>query len=924
MEIAGKTDPRNRKRKKGFGAKSVIKAVVCSTFVGEPVGEHVRFWGRQFGIEVKIEFTPINTVFEEMLDPNSSFAGNSEGFNILLIRIEDLVSRQRDWEIKESHVVEKVIRELCVAIEKRQELVPLIVGNVPNSPQGITSGVAQGSFAGAVEQLKEACTHCDEVCFIDFEEWIDRYKVSDVFDPIKDAEASVPFTDEFYAVIGTVLARKIRSLTITSGFKVAVLDCDNTLWSGICGEDGWQGVKVTAPYLEAQHFLKQKRKEGLLLALCSKNHENDVWDVFEKRQDMILRREDFVASRINWKPKPDNIQEIGDELKLDIGSFIFVDDDPAECAEMMMVRPEVLTLQLPKELSHIPVLLHHTWAMDKEKPSREDGMRSEMYVAEKKRGERRSQAMSLEEYRAELGLRVDMQPIGESDYRRAAQLTQRTTQFNMNGRVYDASALKEVCSGRNVRAWSVHAEDRFGEFGMVGVVMGEEGAGTLEIQIFLLSCRVLSREIEWCVLEGLKKYCEESVIETIKMGGVATDRNKPFFEFLDRMREGGIASLREQVVSIETRDVPPSPEYIEFLFLNQREETREHEEQQKDQKCRLHHIGVAVEDVMTAKETLSRIGYEVSDSVSDASLGVDLALARKHGHPTIELVKRAEKTGLGRDPETEDAGTAYHVCFEVESIEEVVTQLAEEEVNFFGLEDPKPAKLFDNRRVGFFYVDGFGLVELLEGARSRPPGWGEIGDEGSLVRVFVDEAGNTFKFLEALGYRQVKSRHAGESRISSVTFYSPGGYRIEMVTPMQSPSQAGLSTAKECEGLQIVSLVRSIDGTRKWFADQWGDEMYGRSLPSWEIVDHEGGGRELAYTKYVVFAEEGDEACDERMKRDCSFPVYNREKLRHLSELLPLRFCSGKLLAGIVDDEDSSGLSNHEEERDILAIEFDL
>ena len=128
-----------------------------------------------------------------------------------------------------------------------------------------------------------------------------------------------------------------------------VLDCDNTLWKGVCGEDGPLGIEITPPYRALQEFMVGQANAGRLLCLCSKNNESDVLDVFEQRTDMLLREEHFVSRRINWNSKSDNLQSLARELNLGLESFIFVDDNPVECADVEINCPGVLTLQLPTE-----------------------------------------------------------------------------------------------------------------------------------------------------------------------------------------------------------------------------------------------------------------------------------------------------------------------------------------------------------------------------------------------------------------------------------------------------------------------------------------------------------------------------------------------------------------------------------------------
>ena len=172
------------------------------------------------------------------------------------------------------------------------------------------------------------------------------YPVADRFDSSADAMASIPYTPIYYAALGTMVARKVQKLLFPP-YKVILLDCDGTLWDGICGEDGPLGIRIDAVRLSLQEFIVNQSLQGMLVCLCSKNNESDVLAVFDYRKDMVLKRDHLTMCRINWRNKSDNIQSLSQELGLALDSFIFIDNDPVECAEVRARCPDVLTLLLP-------------------------------------------------------------------------------------------------------------------------------------------------------------------------------------------------------------------------------------------------------------------------------------------------------------------------------------------------------------------------------------------------------------------------------------------------------------------------------------------------------------------------------------------------------------------------------------------------
>ncbi|MFM7794421.1 MAG: HAD-IIIC family phosphatase, partial [Microcystis panniformis] len=201
--------------------------------------------------------------------------------------------------------------------------------------------------------------------------------VENYYDPYGEELGNIPYTLAFFAALGTILARKILALT-NSPYKVIVLDCDNTLWHGVCGEDGVKGVKIDAPFRALQEFIIAEQAAGKLICLCSKNQPEDVFAVFEQHPDMLLKVNHLVNWRINWQKKSQNLQSLAEELQLGLDSFIFIDDNPVECGEVRANCPEVLTLQLPEDCNHIPRFLEHIWAFDKLKTTQEDRQRTNL------------------------------------------------------------------------------------------------------------------------------------------------------------------------------------------------------------------------------------------------------------------------------------------------------------------------------------------------------------------------------------------------------------------------------------------------------------------------------------------------------------------------------------------------------------------
>ena len=367
---------------------------------------------------------------------------------------------------------------------------PLIFCLCPSSPAFLETVERHAFKKRMTAFISAALDETPGVQFLHYEQ-VDRlYPVEAKHDPEGERLGRIPYTELYYCALGTALVRYTHALFMPP-FKVIALDCDNTLWSGICGEDGCDGVSLDAPRRKLQEFMVEQREAGMLLTMASKNNEQDVLDTFAAHPEMPLQLRHFTSWRLNWQPKPENLVSLSQELGLGLDSFIFVDDNPKECAELSGALPQVLTLALPGDIDRAPEFLNHVWAFDHPVVTDEDRNRNVYYAQQQEFGAKVRLAASLEVFMASLDLRVSIQPLVESKLPRAAQLTQRTNQFNLTTirrTEAELKALEEV--------YTAEVSDRFGDYGLVGVAICKQQEDELYVDTFLLSCRVLGRGVE--------------------------------------------------------------------------------------------------------------------------------------------------------------------------------------------------------------------------------------------------------------------------------------------------------------------------------------------------------------------------------------------------------------------------------------------
>jgi FkbH-like protein len=502
--------------------------VISATFVAEPLATPLGFMLAELGIEPELGFAPYHQVFQQLLTPGSDFDRNRNGISIALIRLEDFVRDQAD-PAEACQTVVRIAEELGAALESFAAALKGTLLLVVLSPSArVPAAVAVAIETASTNLLTRVAIHASIQVLVSDD--IDRVASADRFDVRRDELAHIPFSDAYFAAMALALSRRIHALRVTAA-KVLVLDCDNTLWRGVVGEDGLEGIALTQPFLALQDFAVAQQRKGILVCLASKNSEADVIEVLDKRSDMKLRASDVVAHRINWLPKTVNLRSLAEELNLGLDAFVFLDDNPVECGQMRAELPQVVTLQVPPE-AEISDWLKHIWNFDKLATTAEDSQRTQMYRENAARRTLESSVGDIGEFLAALNLQVDIQTPVEDEWPRIEQLTQRTNQFNFTTRRRNVQELKALVT-QGAQVLRVRVSDRFGNYGLVGVLIAQAHEQAWEVDTFLLSCRVLGRGVEHAMLRSVAEGAVARGLEAVNLHLISSARNEPARAFID-------------------------------------------------------------------------------------------------------------------------------------------------------------------------------------------------------------------------------------------------------------------------------------------------------------------------------------------------------------------------------------------------------
>ncbi|NTV29681.1 MAG: HAD-IIIC family phosphatase [Candidatus Omnitrophica bacterium] len=351
--------------------------------------------------------------------------------------------------------------------------------------------------------------------------------------------------------------------------KVLVLDCDDTLWGGIVGEDGVPALAMTPDtfkgmiFHEAQSLYAALRERGVLLALCSKNNPEDVDAVFAGRTDMVLKSSDLVCKKVGWGNKAEAIEAIARELNLGLDAVVFVDDSEFEVRSVKDMLPQVTTFCVPQAIQDYPGMIRSLAGLFFNPfATKEDRQKTEMYAQEARRELVRAKFGNMEDYLRSLKLQLRVMISDPALVGRMAQLSQKTNQFNLTTRRYTESQIAAFCDDGNCALFAVNVADAFGDYGVTGLAVVTLDRHKLEADVdtFLLSCRVLGRNIELVFFEAVVGWLKSQGIKRITAHYRATPKNAQVADFWDRLalsRSADGGSGRDYVLSLDSYNKQP-------------------------------------------------------------------------------------------------------------------------------------------------------------------------------------------------------------------------------------------------------------------------------------------------------------------------------------------------------------------------------
>jgi len=389
--------------------------------------------------------------------------------------------------------------------------------------------------------LREEATAFPNVRMIDTEDVVRSVGHTAAFDTRFYFRSKAPYTGVFL----NELARRIGSLSRGFGsyfYKVLVLDCDNTLWGGVIGEDLMGGIKL-GPYdypgnifWRMQHEFASLERRGVLLCLCSKNNPADVEDVLNKHPDMVLRAEQIVLKKVNWSDKSANLRELASELNVGLDSMVFLDDSSFECEAVRQQLPMVKTVQVPATVSEYPRVVRDIKELFLAGGIATDSRgKTEQYRQRASAEALKAQFESQDAYLASLGIRVTLTRNAFASIARIAELSMKSNQFNLTTRRYSEAEIDGMMHSGEFSVYSLEVADKFGKAGLTGIVVVRYKDGVAHVENFFMSCRVIGRGVEMAIWSRIASEAARHGAKELRATFIPSAKNVQVADFYDRL-----------------------------------------------------------------------------------------------------------------------------------------------------------------------------------------------------------------------------------------------------------------------------------------------------------------------------------------------------------------------------------------------------
>lgn len=527
----------------------IIRVAIVSGYTSDPIANAMRIALLAEGFSTEVYEAPYGVYRQEILSPTSALYAFDPKIILVVGSANDIAGMptgpmsQSDLELELDREVEQW-RSLWAELNKHSNAV--ILQHTFELPEASYLGIAErvsswgaARFITALNDRLIMASH-GAVHWVDVDNLATTIGRRNWHDPRLKYHGKLAFSSAFLPEYTTLLGGALRS-ALGRTRKALIVDLDNTLWGGVIGDDGIEGVRLgpDTPDGEAYQafcrYVGDLGRRGVILGICSKNEMSNVVELFEKHRHLPLRLDDFAVVRCNWEDKASNLAAIALELNIDVSALVFVDDNPAECELVRQVLPAVYVVQMDGDPASFVRRLDRERLFDSQGYSDEDIKRSKSYQARAKTATLQAGAPDLETYLASMEMQGEIWIARHEDIPRLAQMEAKTNQFNLTTRRWAADHIGRFIDVDNHDVFCFRLSDRFADHGHVGSVIVSYEGKEVRILSWLLSCRVFSRTCEEFMLSELVKCAQERGAHRIVGEYVATEKNKVVSNLFTRL-----------------------------------------------------------------------------------------------------------------------------------------------------------------------------------------------------------------------------------------------------------------------------------------------------------------------------------------------------------------------------------------------------
>ena len=531
-----------------------INIAILASSTTKGIKEVLKVQCGELNLLANIYESDYNQYSQEILNPASNLYKSQPDLIIMNIDIKTLAGEiylnpynnseksRKNWSKEITELLIKLVKKITNYTSSK-----IILHNLEipvHSSLGLMESKQSFGFIESIQEinlnLRKQLKSSSQIFMFDYELFCSKLGKDNTFDYKMYYLGDLKFTLKLIPLLCREYIRFIRSLFLLTK-KCIVLDLDNTLWGGILGESGKNGIHLGPtpegkPYLEFQQYLLALFNRGVILTINSKNNSDEALEVIRTHPHMVLRENHFAAIRINWNDKIANMRALAEEINIGIDSFVFIDDDSFNKDMVRKFLPEVEVVDMPKDHSLYLKTIMELTSFDNLTLTKEDFNKGKMYSQERQRRKLSENITDLSSYFKMLDMKLYLYESNDSNIARIAQLTQKTNQFNMTTKRYSDEAILKIIQNKSHRVFSIKLIDKFGDYGLTGVAILDISSKDIwKIDTFLLSCRIIGRNIEQAILAYIIQEAKKEGVNYVIGEFIPSEKNHPAKDFYKKM-----------------------------------------------------------------------------------------------------------------------------------------------------------------------------------------------------------------------------------------------------------------------------------------------------------------------------------------------------------------------------------------------------